>query len=657
MINLPSENKKWSQPNSSDLLGNIYTTKNINFDEQGYLKLSGRAVSLLNEGIDANIDQSASMNFDEGGYFTQTWDKPFRINIKPLTTIPTQITGSNVPAGTVAADSIWFNNKIIVSEANDVKFREGSDWYDTNISLSTAQHPLCNFVYQNGWCIGSINSVRLYSTISTTPVLVETLILPEDYQVVSITYFNQNVYIGTRHTQGGKAVMFVWNGNGTSYQHAYEVDSHLIHDIVVFQDSIVALVSNGALMVFNGSGFTPLAYFPIFFTPFSLAEYNTTNLLRNCLRANEDVLYINFSFNTDNNIYLSQPAGIWCYEPNVGLYHKYSPSISNADYETVLDSNVSVANNTFTIASGAIPNQTICPVLYTATTPVAPLKANKGYWAIRVSDTVFKLAYNKEDALAGTAIDLTGTPSGNQIFTFLPETDYGQFISNRGFAIFPINQSSSAFGTDLIWSAENMSRSSASLLGYLGTVTEEIDARGYYISPKMFSQETTDKFNNFVIKYSPLLKDDKIIIKYRTTDDGVTNIYSTDWDMTWTSSTTFTSTETGWSNAEVGDEVEILRGAGAGLLAHITDISVVTGTYTITIDETFDNYTVNDIGIATFRNWTKFITITSDDTDGFVARQLDIQGKFIQIKVELRGKGVKIEEIKIDNQYLLPSSR
>jgi len=666
MINLPNENKKWSQPNNSDLFGNVYATKNINFDDEGYLKLSGRAVSVMNEGLDANVDQASVIAFDQGSYFVQTWDKPFTVSGFPLgDTPPSQITATDAPGGDLRADAIWFNNKLLVSTGSSVNFftTGGTGWATTNVTLATtsqSQHPMVPFVSKSGWVVANVNTLLLYGDISATPTLVETLTIPSDFMITSLTYFNQQVYIGTRHQQGGKAVMYVWNGSGSAAQSAFEVDSHIIHDITTFQDSVVLLASNGSILRFNGAGFTPLAYFPLFHTPFSLADYQNTNHYKNCLKANEDVLYINFSFNYRENIFLNQPAGVWCYDPKVGLYHKYSPSIANADYEAVQAANINTTTNTFTIAAGAIPTAAICPVLYQASTAVTPLETDKGYWAIRVSSASFKLALTKTDALAGNAIDISGTPSGTHYFVFCPEVDYGQFLANRVMAILPITQLASIFGTDVLWSLEHRSRSNiSSSLGYVGTVTEGLDSRGYFVSPKVFSPETNDHFNNLVLKYSPLKDDDTIIVKYRTTDDGLekTKWTTTQWRITWTSANTFTTTDTNWANALVGDEVEVLYLAGAGLLAHITSITENAGTYTVTIDENFDNYTANDIGVAVFRNWTKFLTLTSADTDGFIERQLDVQGKFIQIKVELRGKGVKIEEIKIDNQYLLPSKK
>jgi hypothetical protein len=662
MINLPSETKKWSQTNNSDLFGNVYTTKNINFDDEGYLKLSGSPRAIQNEGIDADIDNSSFIAFKEGDYYTQTWDDPFTFT--DLSTTPTKDTGANAPGGGIGVGGVWFAGKFLVSTRTSVQFftTGGTGWADTNVSLSNtsqAQHPIVAFVSKASWAVANVNTVLLHSTISATPTLTTTLTIPADFYITSMVYFNQNLYIGTRHTQGGKAVMYVWNGSGTAAQGAFEIDSFIIHDIATFQSSIILLSSSGALYRFTGAGFDPLGYLPIFFTPYTLADYQNINLYHNCLKTNDDVVYINFSYSTTTDVWLNQPAGIWCYDPNVGLYNKYCLGISNVVRSgDIATASVSVANDTITVPAAPITG-TQCIYKSASSTVITGLKKRGLYYVIKVDATTIKLASTKANALAGTAIDLTGTGNASQSIVFFPETDYGQFISYRPMAILPMTQlgSNPEYAIDLIWSSELVNRSSPDLLGYLGTISEAVDSRGYFVSPKVFSLETTDHFNNFVVKYSTLTDNDKIIVKYRTTDDGLDRIISSDWDMTWTSSTTFTTTETGWANAFVGDEVEVLQGAGSGLLAHITEIALNAGTYTITLDETFDQYTANDIGIAVFRNWTKFLTLTSADTEGFVEKQLGVAGKFIQIKVELRGKGVKIEEIKIDNKYLLPSSK
>jgi hypothetical protein len=186
-----------------------------------------------------------------------------------------------------------------------------------------------------------------------------------------------------------------------------------------------------------------------------------------------------------------------------------------------------------------------------------------------------------------------------------------------------------------------------------------VSARGYYISPKIVSTEITDDFDLVTLKFSPFYDDTcKIIVKYRTVDDMVQYINLSDWEMTWTSNTTFTSTETGWADAVVGNEVNVLKGAAGGLLAHITAISENAGTYTVTIDESYADYVSGDIGYAVFRNWIKWKTIEYGDSNaeqGYLAEHIGASGKFLQLKIELRGVSTRIEELLVDNVFRLPA--
>jgi len=196
----------------------------------------------------------------------------------------------------------------------------------------------------------------------------------------------------------------------------------------------------------------------------------------------------------------------------------------------------------------------------------------------------------------------------------------------------------------------------------LNTVSTGLESRGYFITPKIFSQNITDNFNKLTLKFTKLSSDlDKIIIKYRTTDDLLQYIdlsNSANWEATWTSTTTFTSTQTDLEDDIVGDEIEFLSGGGGGLLAHITAISETGGTYTITIDETYANYQSGDKATFVFKHWKKLKEITYDSSEnqlGFYSKDIGVEGKFIQFKIELRGIQTRIEELLLDNRFRLPA--
>jgi len=672
MINLPSQTKQWSQSNSSDLYGNISVTKNINFDSEGYLKLSNSPRLAMRASVDADFDNPAAILFSEDyGFFAITWDDAFSVDEKILSTYPTQVATAGVPVGDIESDAVFFGGLMVVSQDTDVDYYDpvAETWTDTNITLTAdGQHPMANFISLSALAIANVNTVKLISSpitaTSGTAGLITTLTIPADFQITSICYLNQNLYVATQNVYGGHAFLYVWNGSGSAAQQAYEVDSNIIFSLCVHKGAIVCLTGQGELLRFTGGGFESLDAFPVFYTDRSVSDYSSTNIYKNVMKSNGDLLYILFcdSENAGARM-LNQPEGIWCYDEKVGLHHRYSLSGSLVDIQTINTSAVNTTTNQITVASPALVTGT--EVYYRANggTALAGLTDDTKYFVIKIDATHIQLASTKALAVAATPIDLTGTGNAAQTLVFFPNIDYGTFWNDRVMSLCIIDRPTDKpqYGTDVIWGAEVDQRTLTGDNAALGTTTASVEARGYFITPKIFSEDITDSFNLLSLKFSPFASElDKIIIKYRLVDDmrHTIDTQNSAWRATWTSTTTFTATQTDLSSAVVGDEVEFLDGAGAGLIAHITTIVNNSGTYTITIDETFDNYITGDVATFIFRNWTKFYTIDStNSSDGYIAESLGVTGKFIQLKVELRGLGTKIEDLKIDNKFVLPASR
>ncbi len=667
MINLPSQQtREWSQPNTSDLFGNVYVTKNITFDTQGYLRLSYSPREAMNETVDADFNNPAVIIFNaDYGYFVETWDEPFQADLEVLSSRPIQITASDHPNGSSQSDATWFGGLMPVTESNDVHYYDpaANTWTDTNISLtntSQSQHQLVNFLSLSALAVADVNTVKLYaSPLTATPTLITTLVISANFHITAMCYFNQNLYIATQDRYGGHAFMYVWNGLGTAAQQVYEVDSNMIFSLCAHKNSIMLLTGNGSLLRFDGGSFTVAAAFPIFYQDQSLSDTSNVLMYKNIMKSNGNLLYILFN-NSDNddNMFLDQPDGVWCYDENIGLYHRYALSNSLVQPETIATASVNTITNVITV-SGSYMTGT--EVYYsTSSTRIPELTSDTKYFVIRVDATHIQLAYTLADATAGTAIDLTGTGNNAQKLIFFPNIDFGQYYSNRTFSMNVIERPTDnrQYGTDLIYGSGVKSRTMTDLES-LGTVSDGVEARGYFITPKITSNDVTDNYDLVTLKFSPFVSElNKIIIKYRTIDDMKQFITLSEWDMTWTSSTTFTSTETGWATAEVGDEVEVLQGAGAGILAHIVTISENAGTYTITLDDTYNNYTSGDVGRAIFRNWKKWKTISYDDSNAnqyFLSEHIGADGKFLQLKIELRGVQTRIEELLVDNVFRLPA--
>jgi len=663
MFKLPTQKKRWIQSNGTDLLGNISVTKNITFDESGYLALSNSPRAAINNSVDADFDLPAViLKSDDYDYFVGTWDDAFQVDTEILATRPTQITTSGVPATDIQTDAVWVDGFMAVSQDTDLDYYDPAtnSWTDTDISLtSNGQHQTVNFLSLKSLAVVNVNTVKLYALpLAASPTLVTTLTISSDYEITGACYFNQNMFIATQNIYGDKAAVYVWNGLGTSASQVYEVDSSTIYSICPHKGTVYIVASNGSLLMFNGSGFEFVDAFPIFHLDQSLTDENLNlSMYKNVMKSNGDVIYISFS-NENNSAkrLLDQPDGIWCYDEDVGLYHRYSFSNSLVNIETIATASVNTTTNQITVATA---NVTGTEVYYQngGGTSITELTDDTKYFTIYVDATHIKLATTLANANAGTAIDLTGTGNNAQKLIFFPNIDYGQTLARRTAALSLVQNGGSAYGTDLIWGAEVIRRDNTADYETLGSVSNGVESRGHFITSRYNSENITDTFNQLAVKYSPFTSEmDKIIVKYRVESDmrKFINISSSGWAITWTSSTSFTTTQADWADAVVGDEIEVLEGAAGGLLAHISEISSISGTYTVTIDETYSNYTSGDIGRAVFRNWKKILTIDTTEPFNYKTQEIGQQGKFIQFKVELRGIGVRIEELLLDGVPLLP---
>lgn len=159
---------------------------------------------------------------------------------------------------------------------------------------------------------------------------------------------------------------------------------------------------------------------------------------------------------------------------------------------------------------------------------------------------------------------------------------------------------------------------------------------GYLVTPEYYGdtiQQAWDKLTATATLYGG-----SATFKYRTEKRTGYPLYVN--SATWASATTFTTTAD-ISLVEVGDEVEIISGYGAGHLAHITEITGTT-TKTVTIDTSIGSasQTVN----VRFQNWTKLPTGFSSGK--YVSVGVNEVSPWVQFKVQLSGS-VELERFTV----------
>lgn len=664
----PQSSKKHKQDNKGLYSGTIFTSKNINLDEEGLIKLSEATFAQYTTDDDANFDTVDAM-FPMDGSVYMNGDEVFDGEVDGGS-LTTHAGDTGRPTPNVEEDVTYFNGVEVVTDGASLYY-QGSSGVWTTVSISgsgfSTSRPTTLTVWgaENSLVVGNNNVVKFINTSWTVNATVMTL--PNEYQVSSLASNGSQLFIATRSRSGGEAMLFVANGISTSADSMYSCGTFEIASIKTFKSSIVGITSLGQLVRFNGGGFQELASLPVYASSKEWADAlnDYSRVSNRAMTVDGDLVYINL----DSTLYGGRtlpyfPSGVWCYDDtSKSLYHRYSPTYSRILHLSGTIITPNSTTNEFTSLSSISTCTTGMPVIYTSgSTKIPELNEQTTYYLIKVSDTVFKLATTYDNAIAGTAIDITGVGDVGQDFYILRTNDYGwsRPDNNRqAMAVLNSTTFSDYIAGRVCLTAELFAKQSSSTTRTVfNGVSPYFPNRGYFITPRLTSSYINDKQNTLVLKYKPLNDGDKIIVKSKTKEvrnfpfDSLGNPDdSLNWIGIWSDTDTFTTT-VDLSSVAAGDEIEIISGVGAGHIAYVSSISEASGTYTVNLDEAFPFAAANDVFYFSVDKWEKILEITPDSVgaqEGIATYDIGGVSKFLQLKVEMRGIDVTIEELQVLN--------
>lgn len=697
MIKIPSQNK-WAVTNSSDLFGIIQRAVNMQFNERGYATLAKRSRSIYDSTSDSSdFQRVTAIQYDRTNLryivFTGFSGQVYYVDATTLavTKIDSAADG-NVPSmdsagrndmtpwrGYIYGTSTTSLRRYDLSTGTWSLSQTGSGFAGVTNAGYLAVHEGLNYL-----AISQDNTVLL---LSTAHALVLTLTFPTEYKVTSLDYWNGYVLVGTRHSSGGQAKVFLWDGKTTAYNSAYSVNCQRANSVRRYQNTFAVQSGNGQLLKFNGGGFDVLDAFPIFYKN-DAWDYDGDSVLGRVINrgmvVDGDLIYINVSprilvpsGDTAGHIFESYfEGGVWCFDPEIKLHKRYSHTGSLRTTETIATGSVNTTTDVITVASAP---ESGTPVIYDSggSTVLGGLVHREKYYVIYVTPTTIQLATSRTNAIADAAIDLTGTGNSAQSLVYIPNRDFGGStlggngqLVDSGSAVALAWNGGSAYRnniTKVIFGTRIGTNTVAGVYG-LAVASFGQENRGHVITAKATAQGLKDSFQNISIKFGEMKTEEEgLVIKYRFLDrvDKLSGIdQALSMTATWVNNQTFTTTAD-ISSAKVGDEVAFHSGTGSGYTAHITAISG-TSTYTVTIDEVIRNAVGGETVGFVIENWVKLGTITTDDCESFTnangdryasaggAKTFSVMGqsKQMEIKIELRGEDVRVEEILINNKPL-----
>jgi hypothetical protein len=594
MFQLPT-NKIWNQTNTSDSLGSLAWSFNVDLVEnEGKMRVGKRLllatgtadVSELNSyPVGFRGDYSSTKLYTIAGYNNVGYVFKSATTGSALSFTKMTDAGSPSDLDSTSCDiESAFQCTYISSYAGNkiYKINAGGTFSSFTVNASASTFPLMLCYYNSRvYCSYFRNNILSWDSSDTINTVGTSyaLTLPANQKITFIRAASDRLWVGTIGDYGVKGYVYEWNGTTVSAQKEHRLDSTGALACVIKDDIPYVMDANGKLLAWNGGTFKEVARLFRRKNKHLIganADYNTRFIHPNGMSIvnNKINLLINGANNdTARTQEETIPSGIWEYDEQHGLYHKYSMGLTKS------------------------------------------------------GGTITDYGQNRVNGVGGLS-ELIQSASVNDV----------NGILIAGATVYT-NATATSSG---VWYDDT---------------NDTLQKAGYLVSNKMEADDTTpyhlpsvqNMYQNIYTLYRKLLNStDKMVIKWRTEE-----IEPTTATITWTSSTTF-FTSTNVSGME-GYEVEIMQGFGGGRCPHIQSIAVDTGVYTVTIDETLTG--VTSTGIARITNWKKVSTIDTTSSATFDQCGIGQLSNWIQVKVHMLFTGKnEIEKVIIINQNANPAN-
>lgn len=554
MINrFPTEQKQFQQNNRSDVLGNLWSTFNLNFQENlGTIRVAPRMLLNTSTASDADLGLPVVFKTYDSRYWSICGTRVFKSSsLQPQATF-TEDTSTNYATDFLAgtSDMEVYAGLLFASTDDDLmsKIANGSgtgSWTTGRMVLqnyATFQgiHKLCYFKKFDRLYVvdrtNAINSLKVTGGVFTTATSGDySIVLGESSAETVITTAvatSDWVWIGTLNNsdRSARGSVLKWDGISAQVTDEYKIDAQGVMAMCIDNNNVYAIDSNGSFLEFDGSSFKEPnnnARLPVYDELLlNVSAFNNTRFIHpNGFIPTKNGTFLALVNGTNGDSTSTQnenlPSGVWEFDYNIGWTHKGSPSYTPVTTSTITDFGQQKLS-----AVGALTS------------------AN---------------TYSTDSSRNGKIM------AGVTYFTDASSTLSGIFIDDSN---------------------------------------DTVQKKGYFVTGIIETSEIEEKFNRIWTKYKRFLNaNDNIVFKYRNfEEDPITAT------ITWTSTTTFTTTTDisaydVINGTGVGYEVEIVQGTGSGSTAHITAISG-SGTYTVTIEETITGVT-SGTAIARFQKWIK----------------------------------------------------
>lgn len=185
---------------------------------------------------------------------------------------------------------------------------------------------------------------QIYSTTNGTSIDTPTTTGTLDLNGARITFIraaSNRIWIGTMATSG-KGYIYEWDGASAQTTRSYRLEAQGAISCVIKDDVPWIVDSNGRLMVYYSGTFKEMARLPLNdkFLLNATAITNNRFIHPNGMTVTNsriNLLINNVIDDSVSSIPEYCPSGVWEYDPDIGLYHKYSASYTSLGSNTITD--------------------------------------------------------------------------------------------------------------------------------------------------------------------------------------------------------------------------------------------------------------------------------------------------------------------------------
>ncbi len=348
-FSIPDDKGRITQPNEGNARGNVFMSYGLDFEtNKGKIGVSEQVKKLVNttDNADFNGYAAAILSYSTNGSTGKTFavsGKVFSADFADvLGSWTEETTGTEPDSGNTIMDATYFDGLVLVSEATDIKSWNGStwtSWWQTTLgqsALSAGERHLME-VGPDGNLYIVDNGNKLYR-VTPTGTITKTGDGSLDFSATNLQFStlvgnSTRLWIGTRDLTGDEGAILEWDmsPSAATVNKIHKIGAKSVKCIAIWEDTPIAILSNGKVKYFNGISFVE------FKTSIKFPVNANSELADNFIHPNgwaiiDNLPHFLVTGKTDNQTTLSatkqssyqMPAGVWCLDPSIGLYHRFA---------------------------------------------------------------------------------------------------------------------------------------------------------------------------------------------------------------------------------------------------------------------------------------------------------------------------------------------